>query len=183
MADPLENNIEPIEDPDADVSDRDFFLGAFDDETEPEKVSRDVARDDFLRVLRLWKCAKKVKKRLHSKDKEIREGVEENLEFVLDAIQDGSLVVEKAGPFGVKLVHKLNVPLKSISGEVLLDQLEYKRVPRVVDLRKMDQFDEKEQVAKLQALAAAMSGRDVNELANLSGTDVDVLGAMITFFV
>lgn len=164
------------------VSDDEFFDSLLSDDSTP-KVCREVARSDFGRTLKAWKVLKKARRKAKSNNKEEKEAFESAKDLVIESIMDGTLVIENDTRTGVKIIHNLSVPITGVKGDVVLNALIYRKVPTLVDLRKMDEFEDKESIAKTQALAAAMSGKTTKELANLSGADLDVIGALFLFFV
>lgn len=178
---PQQTEKELLEDPDK-VSDDEFFDSLLADDTTP-RVCREIARSDFGRVLKSWKVLKKARRKSQSNDKEEKATYENARDLMIGSIMDGTLIIENDTRTGVRIIHNLTVPITGVKGDVVLDSLIYRKVPTLVDLRKMDEFEEKETIAKTQALAAAMSGRSTKELSNLSGADLDVIGALFVFFV
>lgn len=165
------------------MQDEDFFESLLSNEEQKPKVARSVARDEFGRLLQNWKVLKKALRKSKAKDKEEREAYEGAKELILSSIMDGTIEIHKNGSHGYKIKHNLLQPIKSASGEITHAFLEYTKVPKVVDLRKMDEFDENASIAKTQALAAALCGKSTPELAQLSSADLDVIGALFLFFV
>ncbi len=175
-----QNQVDPVEE---NLQDEEFFESLLDDEDRKPLVCREVARNDFGRILKTWKVLKKALRKARSNDKEIKETYESAKDLIIESIMDGTLVVENDTRTGCKMIHNLAQPIANMKGEVLLDKLIYRKVPKLVDLRKMDEFEDKEAIAKTQALAAAMSGKATKELANMSSADLDILGALFVFFV
>lgn len=143
------------------------------------KITKDTAMIDFRKMLIAWKVLKKAirKARSGKKNKDKREEYEEAKEILIHAIQDGQLIIEGNSSSGLKMIHKLLDPPSGYS------ELVYKGIPKLVDLRKLDTFTDDEGMGQMQALAAAMSGKAIAELAVLSAADIDVIGALFYFFV
>jgi hypothetical protein len=161
-------------DEDLELSDIDYFeaeLGA-------PKVDRQTAIADFRRFIVGWKLTKKALKKARSgkRNKERREEYQESHDTIINAIMYGNLVIASQNG-KVVMEHHLHEPCGSH------DILTYSKIPKVVDLRKMDEFGEDQNFAQLQALAAAMSGKAVPELGKLSASDIDIIGAIFYFFV
>ena len=157
------------------LTDIDFLEAA---DTKP-KVSKDTAMIDLRKMLIAWKVLKKAIRKAKSgkRNQAKRDEYEESKEILVNAIQDGTLIVDGNSSSGLKLIHKLLDPPPGYA------ELIYKRIPKLVDLRKMDTFTDDEGMGQLQALAAAMSGKAIAELAVLSAADIDVIGALFYFFV
>jgi hypothetical protein len=162
------------------LQDEEYFA-TFLDDSKP-RVSHDFAREEFARVLQNWKVLKKTLRKAKSKNKEEKEEYEGAKNLVIESIMDGTLEVMKNGS-GYVIKHNLEEPIRATNGDIALAALEYKRAPKLVQLRKMDEFEDKEKMAKAQALAAALSRRSTPELANLSSVDLDVIAALMYFFV
>lgn len=163
-------------------TDEEIFSSLLDEETE-KVCTRDFAVLEFARVLKNWKVLKKALRKAESKNKEEKEGYQSAKELIITAIMDGVLMIEKDTRTGLHVRHILTVSIENAKGETIIDELIYRKVPKIVDLRKMDEFEDQESIAKTQALAAALSGRDTKELANLSSADLDMMGALFYFFV
>jgi hypothetical protein len=165
------------------MQDEEFFESLLSDEDRKPRVARNVAREEFGRLLKNWKVLKKALRKAKAKDIDIRESYEGAKELIVSSIMDGTLEIHKNNSQGYKIRHNLLQPIQSVSGEILHEYLEYSKVPKVVDLRKMDEFDDNANIAKTQALAAALCGKSTAELAQLSSADLDVIGALFLFFV
>lgn len=147
-------------------------------EEEP-KITEEMAQIELKKMLKGWKVLRKAIKKGKSgkKNKANRDEFEESWDQVLNAIMYGQLVINGDPIRGITITHKLLDPPGGY------DELHYKRIPKLVDLRKIDEFTDQESIAQTQALAAAMSGKATAELVGLSAADLDVLGALAYFFV
>lgn len=168
------------------VSNSDAMMRMFDDSPECEdKVDLDTARSEFYVWLKSWKLLRKARRKL----KESREiddlpvkkqpknwiSSVKHMDLVIDAIQEGRLVVDRSAG-GVKLIHKLLEPMGKH------EELTYKRASKLVQLRKLDEFGEGENFGTLQGMVSALSNVDIPQCSDMSAIDSDLVAAIFAFF-
>jgi hypothetical protein len=138
------------------------------------KVTEEMAKTELRKMLVGWNILKKAGKRNAANRLEF----EDNWSTLVESIMDGTLTVDHDTVTGIKVTHYLSTPIGNGT-----EALEYRRIPKLVDLRKMDGFTEQESMAQMQAIAAALSGKAVAEMAGMSAADIDIIGALFYFFV
>tara|TARA_R110000803_G_scaffold39924_1_gene86032 strand:- start:557 stop:991 length:435 start_codon:yes stop_codon:yes gene_type:complete len=132
-------------------------------------VSRDVAEKDLERWLNYKRIG--VTK---------RENMRDNIDILVDAVQDGQLVVEE----NCSITQKLAWPPENEDGEVKITSLSY--VPRMHFSQiqpKLKGIKPGDTETRLLGYAAALSSQPIGILRKLDTVDLAVMQAVAVFFL
>ena len=145
-----------------------------------DKVTREVALDDLKRFLTDRKLLTKTVKRAERSDED-RENFESAKEIFIVCVMDGTFVITDDSPCNV--IHTLTEPPRDLSGNTLFETLEYKFVPDLASLKRLDRFGDDETNAKMQSLLSTLTKKNPQELGKISTRDNDAIAAISFFFV
>jgi len=132
-------------------------------------VSRDVAEKDLER----WLNHKRI-------GITKRENMRDNIDILVDAVQDGQLVVEE----DCKITQKLAFPPENGEGDVHVSELVYAPRMHFSQIQpKLKGIKPGDTETRLLGYAAALSGQPIGVLRKLDTVDLAVLQAVAVFFL
>ena len=134
-----------------------------------EKVTRKVAESEVNK----WLDHKKVK------DKK-RENLQDQIDVMVDAIIDGSLVLDQ----DFKFTHTLSFPIKNANGEITVKSLTYKPRLSVKEINsRMKGVKANDADARVVGYIAALTDQPAAVLTSLDTEDNSLSQAFATFFL
>ena len=138
-------------------------------ENNSEVISKDVAIKEVDR----WLDYKRIKPRK-------RENLSDNIEAMVDAVMDGTLVLEK----NYDWTHNLTFPLENDKGEVTVDKLSYKSRIMVRDINsRMKGIKAGDGDARVIGYVSALTGEPAGVLNTLDTEDQAIFLHIATFFL
>ena len=134
-----------------------------------EKVTRKVAELEVTK----WLDHKKVKDRK-------RENLQDQIDIMVGAIIDGSLVLDQ----DCKFTHQLSFPIENAKGEVTVRSLTYKPRLSVIEINaKMKGVKPTDADARVVGYISALTGQPSAVLTSLDTEDNSLAQAFATFFL
>ena len=136
--------------------------------TMEDKVDLKTAEAEFDKFVELWDIDGEVEEM----DQDDRQGFLDQKRRFVRAVRAGRAVVDEKGGVEYRFIAIVN-ELDSIS----------LKIPKGVSYMAMDRYKERQNMHKMQAFMADMSGQPVKVFANMDGRDMKFCMAVVTLFL